>query len=84
MNDLLRPYLRRFVLVFFDDIIIYSRCLSNHLVHLRTVLDLLHLNCYFAKLSKCVFAISSVQYLGHIISAQGMAPVPEKVQAVLD
>lgn len=84
MNDFLHPYLRRFVLVFFDDILIFSRCLTDHLLHLKLVLDLLQLHNYVAKLSKCVFAVSKVNYLGHVISAQGVTPDPEKIQAILD
>ncbi|XP_058777144.1 uncharacterized protein LOC131651501 [Vicia villosa] len=84
MNDLLRPYLRRFVLVFFDDILIYSSCLADHVHHLTLILTLLSTNQFFAKLSKCVFAVSKVDYLGHIISANGVTPDPSKIQAVLD
>ncbi|PNX96205.1 Ty3/gypsy retrotransposon protein, partial [Trifolium pratense] len=84
MNDLLRPYLRRFVLVFFDDILIYSRCLTDHLHHLRLILDLLSSNQFFAKFSKCAFAVEKVDYLGHVISSNGVTPDPEKIQAILD
>ncbi|XP_058788145.1 uncharacterized protein LOC131662390 [Vicia villosa] len=84
MNDLLRPYLRRFVLVFFDDILIYSSSLSDHVTHLQLILDLLSTNQFFAKLSKCVFAVPSVDYLGHIISSHGVTPDPSIIQAVLD
>ncbi|PNX96526.1 transposon Tf2-1 polyprotein, partial [Trifolium pratense] len=84
MNDLLRPYLRRFVLVFFDDILIYSRCLNDHLYHLRLILDLLSSNQFFAKFSKCAFAVENVDYLGHVISSNGVTPDPEKIQAILD
>lgn len=82
MNDLLRPYLRKFVLVFFDDILIYNSTYVDHLSHLHTVLNLLVTNQFFAKLSKCVFAVSSVHYLGHIISDGTMAPDPSKVAAI--
>jgi len=84
MNDLLRPYLRRFILVFFNDILIYSKSLADHLLHLRLILDLLHTHQFVAKLSKCVFAVSIVNYLGHIISAEGVAPDPNKVTAIHD
>nr|KYP37785.1 Transposon Ty3-I Gag-Pol polyprotein [Cajanus cajan] len=66
MNDLLRPFLRKFVLVFFDDILVYSESFTVHLFHLRSVLQLLSENHYQAKLSKCVFGVQSVAYLGHI------------------
>nr|KYP68328.1 Retrotransposable element Tf2 [Cajanus cajan] len=84
MNDLLRPHLRKFVLVFFDDILIYSSSVTDHLIHVDLILQLLAHHSYFAKLSKCSFAVSSIHYLGHIISAQGVQPDPSKVQAILD
>jgi len=70
--------------VFFNDILIYSRSLSDHLIHLRLVLDLLSTHKFFAKLSKCVFAVSKVDYSNHVISANGVAPDPEKIQAIID
>ncbi|XP_066320154.1 uncharacterized protein [Miscanthus floridulus] len=84
MNDVLRPYLRRFVLVFFDDILIYSRTWADHLRHLRTVLALLRLHRLFVKRSKCAFGVMAVAYLGHIISEAGVAMDPAKVQAIHD
>ncbi|XP_058742349.1 uncharacterized protein LOC131614818 [Vicia villosa] len=84
MNDLLRPFLRRFVLVFFDDILIYSSCLTDHAHHLSLILNLLSVNQFYAKLSKCVFAVPSVDYLGHIISSNGVTPDPTKIQAIMD
>ncbi|XP_058757457.1 uncharacterized protein LOC131630720 [Vicia villosa] len=84
MNDLLRPYLRKFVLVFFDDILIYSVNFSDHLHHLQVVFDLLQSHTFVVKLPKCVFAVNQVHYLGHVISVGGVALDPEKVQAMLD
>ncbi|XP_058741863.1 uncharacterized protein LOC131614269 [Vicia villosa] len=84
MNDLLRPHLRKFVLVFFDDILIYSPTYTDHLTHLQVVLELLQANSFYAKLSKCVFAVDQIDYLGHVISVGGVAPDPEKVKAILD
>jgi hypothetical protein len=84
MNDILRPFLRRFVLVFFDDILIYSSSITEHLRHLRTVLTVLHQHQLFVKKSKCDFGVPSISYLGHIISADGVAMDPEKVRAVTD
>ncbi|XP_057444361.1 uncharacterized protein LOC130736560 [Lotus japonicus] len=84
MNDLLRPFLRRFVLVFFDDILIYSPTFAAHLEHLRTVLRTLLANKFYAKLSKCDFGVNTVHYLGHVISASGVGPDPNKIQAILD
>jgi hypothetical protein len=84
MNDVLRPFLRRFVLVFFDDILIYSKTWADHLRHLRAVLDVLHQHRLFVKRSKCAFAAPSVAYLGHVISAAGVSMDPAKVQAIVD
>jgi hypothetical protein len=71
MNDVLRSFLCRFVLVFFDDILIYSRTWADHSRHIRAILDELRCHVLFIKRSKCSFGASSVAYLGHVISAQG-------------
>jgi hypothetical protein len=84
MNDVLRPYLRRFVLVFFDDILIYSETWADHLRHIRVVLSELARHQLFVKRSKCSFGATSVAYLGHVISAAGVAMDPVKVQAIHD
>jgi hypothetical protein len=84
MNDVLRPFLRRFVLVFFDDILIYSQTWAEHLRHLRVVLTELRRHQLFVKHSKCAFGEQSVSYLGHNISASGVAMDPTKVQAIRD
>jgi len=84
MNDVLRPFLHRFVLVFFDDILIHSASLAEHLHHVRAVLTVLHQHWLFVKCSKCAFSVDSISYLGHIISATRVAMDPEKVQAVVD
>ena len=82
MNEVLRPFLRRFVLVFFDDILIYSNSWAEHLQHLRLVLDTLRTHRLFVKRSKCAFGTTSVAYLGHVVSAQGVAMDIDKVRAV--
>jgi len=84
MNDVIHPFLRRFVLVFFDDILIYSSSWTEHLRHVHTVLRTLQDNQLFLKKSKCEFGRSSVAYLGHVISAEGVAMDKQKVQAVLE
>lgn len=84
MNDVLCAYLRRFVLVFFDDILIYNTTWADHLRHLRVVLTLLRHHRLFVKRSKCSFGVDSISYLGHIISAAGVAMDPAKVQAIHD
>ncbi|KAJ0430223.1 putative nucleotidyltransferase, Ribonuclease H [Helianthus annuus] len=82
MNDIFRPYLRSFVLVFFDDILVYSRSWEDHLHHIRVVLQTLREHRLVAKLSKCVFGQTSIGYLGHVISHRGVAVDPEKIQAI--
>jgi hypothetical protein len=84
MNDVLRAYLRRFVLVFFDDILIYIASWANHLRHLRVVLTVLHQHHLFVKHSKCSFSVDTVAYLGHTISGASVAMDPAKVHAIHD
>lgn len=84
MNSILAPYLRIFVLVFFDDILIFSKTLEEHVQHVETVLTVLMKEKLFVKMSKCLFAVNQVDYLGHIISGEGMATDPSKIVAVND
>ena len=78
MNTTLQPVLRRCALVFFDDILIYSRTLEDHIQHLHEVLSLLRRDKWFIKQSKCSFAQRSLSYLGFVISGEGVATEPEK------
>lgn len=80
MNDVFRPYLRKFVLVFFDDILIYSKRWTDHLEHVSLTLAKLREHQLYAKLSKCAFGQSQVVYLGHVISVQGVAADPNKIE----
>ena len=82
MNHVFSKCLRKFVLIFFDDILIYSSSLEEHLVHLRVVFELMRLNKLFAKRSKCEFATDRVEYLGHFIQANRVATDPSKLKAV--
>jgi len=82
MNDVLRPFLHRFVLVFFDDILIFSSSWAEHLQHIRIILDALWAHRLHLKRSKCSFGASSVAYLGHVISAGGVAMDADKVAVV--
>ncbi|CAH9140159.1 unnamed protein product [Cuscuta epithymum] len=83
MNDIFRPHLRRFVLVFFDDILIYSVTWEDHLQHLTVVMDILKHNQFKANEKKCSFGKTSVEYLGHIVSQFGVAMDPSKISSVL-
>ncbi|GJW78613.1 ty3-gypsy retrotransposon protein [Tanacetum coccineum] len=82
MNDLFRPVLRHFVLVFFDDILIYSSNREEHYAHLRYVFHKLQQHHFHAKASKCVFGVSEISFLGHRISGQGVSPEAEKIAAI--
>lgn len=70
MNASLAPVLRKFALVFFDDILVYSKTFEEHLLHLEEVLSILKRDKWQAKLSKCAFAQERIAYLGHVISAE--------------
>jgi len=83
MNDILGPFLRKFVLVFLDDILIYSPTLELHLSHIQQVLLKLREHHISLKASKCSFAQEKLEYLGHIISAEGVATDATKTQAML-
>ena len=83
MNDIFRPYLRKFVLVFFDDILIYSRDIEEHQMHLRMILSVLVEHCFVANQAKCRFGCAQIDYLDHIISGEGVAVDPEKVKCIL-
>ncbi|KAL0398579.1 UNVERIFIED_CONTAM: Retrovirus-related Pol polyprotein from transposon.6 [Sesamum radiatum] len=84
MNTVFEPYLRKFVLVFFDDILIYSKDWGMHLVHLKKVLELLRKHQLYAKKSKCSFAQLKVDYLGHIISCEGVSTDPQKIECMVN
>jgi hypothetical protein len=84
INSILAPYLRVFVLVFFDDILIYSETLEEHVKHLETNLTVLTKEKLYVKLSKCLFVVNQVEYLGHIISGDGVATDPSKIEVVAD
>ena len=83
MNDLFRSYLRKFILVFFDDILIFSPNLEIHFNHLQTTLELLRAHSYHANAKKCSFGQSQVDFLGHVVSQAGVGVDPEKIQAVI-
>jgi hypothetical protein len=82
MNDIFINYLDKFVIVFLDDILIYSKSEEENEYHLRLVLQVLREHQLYAKLSKCYFYQKKIHYLGHIILEQGIAVDPEKIEAI--
>lgn len=83
MNSLLSPYLRKFVTVFFYDILVYSKTLEVHLDHLHQVLSCLKQQQFFLKLCKCVFCQETIEYLGHIITKGGVAVDQKKIESIV-
>lgn len=82
MNQLFQPFLRKFVIVFFDDVLVFSKTMKYHLVHLENAFQLLLSGKFSLKLTKCTFAQTQLEYLGHMVSGRGVEPVPEKLQAI--
>ena len=82
MNQALRPFIGKFVVVYFDDILIFSMTLDDHMSHLREVLLVLRRDKLFATLKKCAFGSPQVHFLGYIVSAEGLAVDPDKVSAI--
>ncbi|GJZ15820.1 putative reverse transcriptase domain-containing protein [Tanacetum coccineum] len=82
MNRVCRLYLDKFVIVFIDDILIYSKTQEEHVEHLRLVLELLKKEKLYAKFSKCEFWLREVQFLGHVINGNGIHVDPSKIEAV--
>lgn len=84
MNQMLAPYLRKFVVDFFDNILIYSASVSDHVYHLQLILGCLQSNHFYVKLSECQFCQSSIEYLGHIVDSHGIHADQKKVAAMLE
>ncbi|GJV74140.1 putative reverse transcriptase domain-containing protein [Tanacetum coccineum] len=84
MNRVCKPYLDRFVIVFIDDILIYSKSRKEHEGHLKLILKLLKEEELYAKFSKCEFWLLKVQFLGHVIDSEGIHVDPTKIEAIKD
>ncbi|XP_055824467.1 uncharacterized protein LOC129892996 [Solanum dulcamara] len=82
MNGVFRPYLDSFVIVFIDDILVYSKTEADHVRHLRLVFQKLREEKLYAKFSKCEFWLDSVTFLGHVVSKEGIRVDPAKIEAV--
>ncbi|GKE15394.1 putative reverse transcriptase domain-containing protein [Tanacetum coccineum] len=84
MNRVCKPYLDKFVIVFIDDILIYSKDEKEHEEHLKAILELLKKEQLYAKFSKCEFWIPKVQFLGHVINSRGIHVDPAKIESIKD
>ena len=83
MNRVFHMYLDQFVIVFIDDILVYSESKEKHAEHLRIVLQTLCDQRLYAKFSKCEFWLNRVVFLGHVVSAEGVSMDPQKIEAIV-
>ena len=84
MNRVFHPYLDKFVIIFIDDILVYSSSREKYEEHLHTILQTLREHYLYAKLSKCELWLPEVKFLGHVVSSDGVFVDPSKIKAVMD
>jgi hypothetical protein len=84
MNHIFKKQLRRFILVLFDNISIYSKMWKEHLGHMDDILNIMEEQLFFSKEEKCEFGLTEILYLGHIIGVEGAKVHQENIQAILD
>jgi len=84
MNSILKPFLRKFMLVFFDDILIYNKSWKDEFQHVDRVLRLLEEKQLYEKTSKCFFGVQDVEYLGHIVSHERVKVDPNKIKVIME
>ena len=82
MNEVLRAFIGRFVVVYFDDILIYSKSFDEHMDHLRVVFNALRDACLFGNLEKCIFCSNRVSFLGYVVTPQGIKVDKMKIEAI--
>jgi hypothetical protein len=82
MNEVLRAFIGRFVVVYFDDILIYSKSLHEHMDYLRAVFNALRDARLFANLEKCIFCMDRVSFLGYVVTPQGIEVDETKIEAI--
>jgi transposase InsO family protein len=84
MNSILRPYLDKFVIVYLDDIVIYSRSIEKHRTHVKLVLELLHKHFLYAKPSKCILCVQELDFCGHVVGHGKVRPMESKIKVIRD